>query len=363
MSDQWSEEAIRTRGKLPRMGTLLIERRSADALAVAEEIASGLGPWKTSRRVDEPQLLRFTINHATLLLRRDAPGDAERAREMVINMASDSRIRRVEADPRRVLRADEELARDLPSLVLALNRFGLHRRAARFGQRLLDAHRSPSPRFHAAALNTSLCWSAEGLALWCAGDADGASDALTRGVDLLTAEVASGAPYLGDSDPETRETAVLLRESNLLYAQLLLLIVEEQANEENLVRHMAKVNDLLDRSERNRAVNPIELTLRHARLADVLVELASCQEQDDPGRAALLATSALVYYAPRWQLNRRDNDLPLGFLLHYAEASRLAGGTDDARSMLTRGLKHIEARCGVGYPGLHMIRRRLRALD
>lgn len=362
MTDDWSDNAVRARGKVTRMGTLMAERRSADALAVAQEIASELSPSDAADRFDAPQLLRFTLNYATLLLRRGAPGDAQQARKLVLDLCDHATVRRAELDPVNVLRVDDARARDLPSLLLALNRFGQHRRAARFGERLLDVHRSPSARYHAAALNTSLCWNAEGLALWCAGDAEGASDALTRGVDLLRAEVASAAPHLRDSDVQTRETSVLLRESNLLYAQLHLLVVEERATQETLTLHMAAVNDLLDRSERNAAVTPIALTLRHSRLADVFVELAVSCEHDDPARSEVLAMSALVYYAPHWRFHRRDNDLPLSFVLHYAEASRLAGGTDDARTMLTRGLEHLEARCGPTYPGLRMIEQRLAAL-
>jgi hypothetical protein len=44
---------------------------------------------------------------------------------------------------------------------------------------------------------------------------------------------------------------------------------------------------------------------RHGRLADVLVEQAALFETTDPMKAGVLAMTALVFYAPRWEIYLR----------------------------------------------------------
>lgn len=355
-----SPRALRARGMVTRMGTLMVERRSADALAVAERVAALVE--ELGEQFDTPQLHRFTLNHATLLFRRGARGDSERARHLVLSVADSPSIQQAQGDPDRALRADNALARSLPSVQLALNRIGAHRRAAMLGQRLMAVHRSPHGRYHAAALNTSLCWHAEGLACWGAAARDGAEDAFNRGISLLEDEIAAGAPHIRETTPEMRQAVLLLRESNLLYGRLWRLVVRG-GNAHILQREVEAANHLLDKSTRNPAVTPIAMMLRHGRLADVLVEQATCREATDPANAGVLAMTALVYYSPRWEIHRRDSDMTPTFVLRYAEASRLAGSPADARAMLIRGVAHLDARFGPDHRTVRLLRHRLRQLD
>lgn len=335
----------------------MVERKSQDALAVAETIATALTPLGDLS--ENPEFFRFTLNHARLLFRRDAPGDAQRAREMTLQLADSPAAAAAERNPLPVLQHDEAWARALPSMVIALNFLGLHRRAARFGERLLQAHRPGHGRFHAAALNTSACWNGEGVAAWCAGDRQGAVQALSRGVELLQDEVEAGAPHLYDSASSVREAVVLLRESNLLHARVWLRVVEGNLDSHSVDEEMVAANRLLDRSESNPSINPVAVTLRHGRLADVYLEAARLYEWTDPERASVLATIALIYYAQRWELYRRDNDITLTFALRYAEANRLVGDLGRARAVLERGHRQLSGRYGPDYPAIAFIQDRI----
>jgi hypothetical protein len=343
-----------------RLNTLMVERKSAEALLVAEEVARLIPD--VADQINTPALHRFTLNHASLLFRRGGPGDAERARYMVLALADAPHVRVALSNPDPVVRSDGALARTLPGIQLALNRIGRHREAASLGERLMEIHRSPHTRYHAAALNTSLCWHAEGLTCWCAGDHDAATEALSKGIGLLERELGAGAPHLA-STPAVRESALLLRESNLLYGQLWHLVASSANTWEALEGLRLGANSLLDRSIRNKAVNPVALILRHGRLADVLTEQAVLCEEVDTKRSAVLAMSALVYYAPRWEIYRRDNDMTPAFVIHYAEASRLAGDRSQARALLSRGIEHLSRRYGPDYGCVRLIRIRLANLD
>jgi hypothetical protein len=354
--EQRSDRVLAARGMVARMGTLMVERRTADALAVAEFIAKELG--EAEGLFEIPQLHRFFLNHATLLFRRGAPGDAQRARELVFRLVADPGVRHATENPEVTIRSDAALARSLPSVQLALNRVGQHRRAAELGRRLMTVHRPPHVRYHQAALNTSLCWNAEGVARWCGGDAEAAARALARGVALLEAEVQAGSTHVDDTTTATRTSAALLRVSSLLFARLWLSVVSNELSEEALNLQRAAANELLDQSKRN-GEGPIAMMLRHGRLAEVLVEQASFCVRNDPERSAALAMGALSYYAPRWEIHRRDNDMTLTFVLRYAAACRLVGSDEDARLMLLRGQAHLGDRYGVAHPGLVKIRQRL----
>lgn len=360
-TDAWSPQALRARGMVTRMGTLMVERRSADALAVAEQVAALVE--ELGEQFDTPELHRFTLNHATLLFRRGAVGDAERARHLVLSVANSPHVQQAQRDPDRALRADSALARSLPSVQLALNRIGEHRRAVTLGKRLMAVHRSPHARYHAAALNTSLCWHAEGLACWGAADRDGAEDAFSRGITLLENEIEAGAPHISETTPEMRRAVLLLRESNLLHGRLWRLVVRGGNSHDLLEREADAAHNLLDKSTRNLAVNPIQIMLRHGRLADVLVEQATLREATDPATAGVLAMTALVYYAPRWEIHRKDNDITPTFVLRYAEASRLAGSPADAQVILRRAVTHLDARFGPDHRTVRLLRHRLQQLD
>lgn len=359
----WSDDAIRARGKIPRMGTLQVERRSGDALAVAEDIAE-LMHASASVAPDAPGSLRFRLNHATLLLRRGrlANGglsDAERARMLIESALDEVGIRRPGWDPAELVRADDMRTRELPTLLLALNGLGEHKRAADLFERVMDLHASPSTRFHVARLNAGRCRTAHALAAWAGGNFDQADVAIDRAIALLSAEVTSAAAHLAGGDDGARADSQLLRESNLLDARLLRLVLDGR-DEASLATHITAVNELLDRSERNPGTAPVSLVLRYGRLADALTELAIATSDRDPSGGRAYASAALVYFAPRRELWRLDNDVPLSLVIRWARASELAGDARSAVDLLARGRTHLAARYGEQYVGLHLIDDRLR---
>ena len=358
----WTDEAIRARGKIARMGTLLAERRGADALAIADQIAPALDALACDAP-DAPVPSSFRLKHASLLLRRGhhgggGPSDAERARMLIERVARDAGVVGARSDPTDIVRADDRRTRELPSLLLAFNSLGQHKLAADMFERVMKLHRSPSTRFHAARLNAGMCRSSEALAAWAAGDLEEASEAVDRAIELLSAEADDGAPHLAAGDAAAREASVMLRESNLLNARLLRFVIDGR-DQAALIAHVAAVNDLLDRSERNSATPPVSLKLRYGRLADALSEIATAVADAHPERSRAYASAALVYFSPRRELWRIDNDLPFSLVVRWSQASALAGDPQAACDMLQRGRMHLAARYGHDYPGLQLLEKRL----
>jgi hypothetical protein len=358
-----SEADARARGAHLRLQALKLERRTADALRVANRVKDQI-TRNAERGSPEAYLrLRFDYDRARLLARREDEESLAEARRLFNDVYA---LVGFEANPP-LIDGDRRLSllSDLGTAISAS--LGEHERGALLAEQLLVIAESAGndSRVQALLNSAGLRWRRHGYAEASAGNFETAKKALQRAQQLLARTLANEGRHLTDTDDATRDASTLIRESNTLLVRLELVVADDssralRARRSDLELLRADAESLVRRSEANRVVTPVELLHRYGRLGQVLVELArAASTNEDPVRRRATAVLARVFLHPLHALHRLDADEEPSVTIRYSDSCVLSGDERTAEETLVRGLRRLELRCGPEFGPCLRMRARL----